>query len=110
MGNELLNPCRPVWTLNPKPEPKPFDRRRSSKVTSTIWKSNSDMPTDKPTKLPNKPRCSKALSRITSPNTTKLNDEMKTSVNRWPLLNDDLTSSPVKSKNFETLLNKPNEV
>merc|ERR1712178_441153 len=109
MGNELLNPCRPVWTLNPKPEPKPFDRRRSSKVTSTTWKSNSAMPTDKPTKLPNKPRCSKALSRITSPNTTKLNDETKTSANRWPSLNDDPTSSLVKSKNSETPSNKPNE-
>merc|ERR1711972_198829 len=107
--NELLNPCRPVWTLNPNPEPKPSDRRRSSKVTSTTWKSNSVMPTDKPTKLPNKPRCSKALSRTTSPNTTKLNDETKTSANRWPSLNDDPTSSPVKSKNSETPSNKPNE-
>merc|ERR1712066_20362 len=92
--SELLNPCRPVWILNPNLEPKPFDRRRSSKVTSTTWKSNSAMPPDKPTKLPNKPRCSKAPSRITSPNTTKLNDETKTSANRWPSLNDDPTSSP----------------
>merc|ERR1712241_708074 len=88
---------------------KPFDRRRSSKVTSTTWKSNSAMPTDKPTKLPNKPRCSKALSRTTSPNTTKLNDETKTSANRWPSSNDDPTSSPVKSKNSETPSTKPNE-
>merc|ERR1712241_1170685 len=88
---------------------KPFDRRRSSKVTSTTWKSNSAMPTDKPTKLPNKPRCSKALSRTTSPNTTKLNDETRTSANRWPSSNDDPTSSPEKSKNSETPLNKPNE-
>merc|ERR1712066_414536 len=70
--NELLNPCRPVWILNPNLEPKPFDRRRSSKVTSTTWKSNSAMQTDKPTKLPNKPRCSKVLSRTTLPNMTKL--------------------------------------
>merc|ERR1712178_526004 len=70
---------------------------------------NSAMPTDKPTKLPNKPRCSKALSRITSQNTTKLNDETKTSANRWPSLNDDPTSSPVKSKNSEAPSNKPNE-
>merc|ERR1712066_1091902 len=47
--------------------------------------------------------------KITSPNTTKLNDEMKISANRWLLSNDDLTSSPVKSKNSETLSNKPNE-
>merc|ERR1711972_295300 len=108
--NELLNPCRPVWTLNPNLEPKLSDRRRSSKVTSTTWKSNSAMPTDKPTKLLNKPRCSKALSRTTSPNTTKLNDETKTSANRWPSLNDDPTFSPVKSKNSETPSSKPNEV
>merc|ERR1712130_141957 len=107
--NELSNPCRPVWTLNPNPELKPFDRRRSSKATSTISKSNSAMPTDKPTKPPNKLRCSRAPSKTTSPNTTKLNDETKTLVNRWPLLNDDLTSSPVKSKNSETPLNKLNE-
>merc|ERR1712241_255164 len=88
---------------------KPFDRRRSSKVTSTTWKSNSAMPTDKPTKLPNKPRCSKALSRTTSPNTTKLNDETKTSVNKWPSSNDDPTSSPEKSKNSETPSIMPNE-
>merc|ERR1711978_445611 len=44
-----------------------------------------------------------------SPNTTKLNDETKTSANRWLSLNDDLTSSPVKLKNSETPLNKPNE-
>merc|ERR1712066_193085 len=45
--SELLNPCKLPWTLNPKPEPKLFDRRRSWKATSTTWKSNSDMPTDK---------------------------------------------------------------
>merc|ERR1712173_28125 len=107
--SELLNPCKPVWTLNPNPELKLFDRRRSSKVTSTIWKSNSDMLTDKPTKLPNKLKCSKALSKTTSPNTTKLNDETKTLENKWPLLNDDPTFSLVKSKNSETPSNKPNE-
>merc|ERR1712223_1226246 len=83
--SELLNPCRPVWTLNPNPEPKPSDRRRSSKATSTIWKSNSAMPTDRPTKLPNKLRCFKAPSKTTSPNTTKLNDETKILENKWPL-------------------------
>merc|ERR1712150_460984 len=31
--SELLSPCRPVWTLSPNPELKPFDRRRSSKAT-----------------------------------------------------------------------------
>merc|ERR1712173_15217 len=107
--SELLNPCRPVWTLNPNLELKPSDRRRSSKVTSTIWKSNSAMPTDKPTKPLNRLRPFKAPSKITSPNTTKLNDETKTSANKWPSSNDDLTSSPVKSKNSETPLNKPNE-
>merc|ERR1711972_656983 len=107
--SELLNPCRPVWILNPNPEPKPSDRRKSLKVTSTIWKSNSDMPTDKPTKPPNRLRCSKAPSKTTLPNTTKLNDETKILVNRWLLLNDDPTSSPVKSKNSGMLLNKPNE-
>merc|ERR1712087_1103300 len=90
-------------------ELKPFDRRRSSKVTSMISKSNSAMPTDRPTKPPNKLRCSRVPSKTTSPNTTKLNDETKILVNRWPLLNDDLTFSPVKSKNSETPLNKPNE-
>merc|ERR1712066_523367 len=45
--SELSNPCKLPWTLNPKPEPKLFDRRRSSKVTLTTWKSNSDTPTDK---------------------------------------------------------------
>merc|ERR1712173_626 len=107
--SELLNLCRPVWTLNPNPEPKPSDRRRSSKATSTIWKSNSDMPTDKPTKPLNRLRCSRVPSKTTSPNTTKLNDEMKTSANRWLSSNDDLTSSPVKLKNSETPSNKPNE-
>merc|ERR1712173_89001 len=29
--------------------------------------------------------------------------------NRWPSSNDDLTSSPAKSKNSETPSNKPNE-
>merc|ERR1712066_725590 len=66
-------------------------------------------PTDKPTKLPNKPRCSKVLSKTTSPNTTKLNDETKTSANKWLSSNDDPTFSLVKSKNSETPLNKPNE-
>merc|ERR1711879_580034 len=107
--SELLNPCRPVWTLNPNLELKPSDRRRSSKVTSTIWKSNSAMPTDKLTKPLNRPRPFKLPSKITSPNTTKLKDETKISANRWLSSNDDLTSSPVKSKNSETLLNKPNE-
>merc|ERR1712066_376487 len=37
------------------------------------------------------------------------NDEPKTLKNRWPSLNDDPTCSPVKSKNSETPLNKPNE-
>merc|ERR1711941_138195 len=107
--NELLNPCRPVWTLNPNPEPKPFDRRRSSKVTLTTWKFNLAMPIDRPTKPPNKPRPFKVPLKITSPNTTKLNDEMKILANRWLSSNDDLTSSPVKSKNSETPSNKPNE-
>merc|ERR1712046_133251 len=75
----------------------------------TIWKSNSAMPTDKPTKPLNRLRPFKAPSKITSPNTTKLNDETKTSANRWLSSNDDLTSSPVKSKNSETPSNKPNE-
>merc|ERR1712178_48542 len=107
--SELLNPCRPVWTLNPNLELKPSDRRRSSKVTSTIWKSNSAMPTDRPPKPLNRLRSFKAPSKITSPNTTKLNGETKTSANRWLSSNDDLTSSPVKSKNSETPSNKPNE-
>merc|ERR1712050_36340 len=107
--SELLNPCRPVWTLNPNPEPKLSDRRRSSKATSTIWKSNSAMPTDRPTKPLNKLRCSRVPSKTTSPNTTKLNDETKTSANRWLSSNDDPTSSLVKSKNSETPWNKPNE-
>merc|ERR1711997_1301078 len=67
------------------------------------------MPTDRPTKPPNKLRCFKVPLRTTSPNTTRLNDETKTLVNRWPSLNDDPTSSPVKSKNSETPSNKPNE-
>merc|ERR1711879_522397 len=46
--SELLNPCKLPWTLNPNPEPKLFDRRRSLKVTSTTSKFNSDMPTDEP--------------------------------------------------------------
>merc|ERR1712066_903046 len=66
-------------------------------------------PIDRPTKPPNKPRPFKVPLKITSPNTTKLNDEMKISANRWLLSNDDLTSSPVKSKNSETPSNKPNE-
>merc|ERR1712157_143309 len=107
--NELLSPCRPLWTLNPNPEPKLSDRRRSSKATSTIWKSNSDTPTDKPTKPPNKPNFFNLRSKITSPNTTRLSDETKILVNRWPLSNDDPTSSPVKSKSSETPLNKLNE-
>merc|ERR1712176_506128 len=37
------------------------------------------------------------------------NDELKTPSNRWPSLNDDPTCLPVKSKNSETPLNKPNE-
>merc|ERR1712050_282243 len=52
--SELLNPCKLPWILNPKPEPKLFDRRRSWKATSTTWKSNSDMPTDKPLMPANK--------------------------------------------------------
>merc|ERR1712117_70628 len=44
-----------------------------------------------------------------SPNTTKLNDETKTSANRWLSSDDDPTFSPVKSKNSETPSNKPNE-
>merc|ERR1712157_374652 len=107
--NELSNPCRPPWPPNPNPEPKPSDRRRSSRVTSTTWKSNSDTPTDKPTKPQNRPNFSKAQSKTTSPNTTRLNDETKTLANRWPLLNDDLTFLLVKSKSSETLLNKLNE-
>merc|ERR1712031_111799 len=67
------------------------------------------MPTDRPTKPLNRLRCSRALLKTTSPNTTKLSDEMKTLANRWPSSNDDLTSSPVKSKNSETPSNKPNE-
>merc|ERR1711934_485558 len=105
----LLSPCRPVWTLSPNPELKPFDRRRSLKETSTILKSSLVMPTDRPTKPPNKLRCFNLLSRTTSPNTTKLNDETKTSVNRWLLSNDDPTFSLEKSKSSETLLSKPNE-
>merc|ERR1712066_719479 len=46
--SELLNPCKLLWILNLKPEPKPFDRRRSLKVTSTTWKFNSVMPIDRP--------------------------------------------------------------
>merc|ERR1712178_611420 len=107
--NELSNPCRPLWTPNPNPELKLSDRRRSSKVTSTTWKSNSDTPTDKPTKPPNKPNFFSPKSKTTSPNTTRLNDETKTLVNRWPLSNDDPTSSPVKLKSSETPLNKLNE-
>merc|ERR1712178_80384 len=107
--NELSNPCRLLWTPNPNPELKLSDRRRSSKVTSTTWKSNSDTPTDKPTKPPNRPNFFSPKSKTTSPNTTRLNDETKTLVNRWPLSNDDPTSSPVKSKSSETPLNKLNE-
>merc|ERR1712066_695678 len=107
--SELLNPCKLPWILNPKPEPKLFDRRRSSKVTSTIWKSNSDTPTDRPLMPANRSKLFKARSKTTSPNSTKLNDEPKTPKNRWPSLNDDPTCSPVKSKNSETPLNKPNE-
>merc|ERR1712157_538272 len=107
--NELSNPCRPLWTPNPNPELKLSDRRRSSKVTSTTWKSNSDTPTDKPTKPPNKPRLFNLRSKTTSPNTTRPSDETKILANRWPLSNDDPTSSPVKSKSSETPLNKLNE-
>merc|ERR1712157_662598 len=107
--NELSNPCRPLWTPNPNPELKLSDRRRSSKVTSTTWKSNSDTPTDKPTKPPNRPNFFNLRSKTTSPSTTRLNDETKILVNRWPLSNDDLTFSPVKSKSSETPLNKLNE-
>merc|ERR1712157_505214 len=107
--NELSNPCRPLWTPNPNPELKLSDRRRSSKVTSTTWKSNSDTPTDKPTKPPNRPNFFNLRSKTTSPNTTRLSDETKILVNRWPLSNDDPTSSPVKSKSSETPLNKLNE-
>merc|ERR1711972_912472 len=94
---------------NPNPELKLSDRRRSSKVTSTTWKSNSAMPTDKPTKLLNKQRCFKVPLKTTSPNTTKLNDETKTLANRWLLSNDDLTFLPVKLKNSEMPSNKLNE-
>merc|ERR1712048_258046 len=107
--NELSNPCRPPWTPNPNPEPKLSDKRRSSKATSTTWKSNSDTPTDKPPTLPNKSRSSNLSSRTTSPNSTMLNDDAKTPLNRWLSSNDDPTCSPAKSKNSETVLNKPNE-
>merc|ERR1712110_460852 len=107
--SELSSLCRPVWTLNPNLELKPFDRRRSSKATSTTSKSSLDTPTDRPTKPPNKLRCFNPLSKTTSPNTTKLNDETKTSVNRWLLSSDDLTSSLEKSKSSETLSSKPSE-
>merc|ERR1712127_269736 len=107
--NEPSSPCRPVWTLNPRLEPKPSEPRRSSKVTSTTSKFNSDTPTDRPTKPLNKLRCSNLRLKITSPNSTKLNDEAKICVNRWLLLIDDLTSLLVKSKSSEALLNKPNE-
>merc|ERR1712066_1185594 len=100
--SELSNPCRPVWTLNPNLEPKLFDRRRSSKVTSTIWKSNSDTPTDRPLMPANRSKLFKARSKTTSPNSTKLNDEPKTPKNRWPSLNDDPTCSPSQLLGSET--------
>merc|ERR1712048_1465318 len=42
-------------------------------------------------------------------NSTMLNDDAKTPLNRWLSSNDDPTYLPVKSKNSETLLNKLNE-
>merc|ERR1712110_810081 len=50
-GSELLNPCRPAWTLSLNPELKLFDKRRSLKVISTILRSNLDMLIDKPLML-----------------------------------------------------------
>merc|ERR1712004_155850 len=96
--NELLSPCKPVWTLSPNLELKPSGKRRSSKATSTTSKSSLATLTDRPMKLPKLLRHFNPLSKITSLSTTKLNDETKTSVNRWPLLSDDLTSSLEKLK------------
>merc|ERR1712157_140928 len=94
---------------NQNPEPKPFDKRRSSKVTWATWKFNSDTPTDKLPTLPNRLRSSNLSSRTTLLNSTMLNDDAKTPLNRWLSSNDDPTCLPVKSKNSETLLNKLNE-
>merc|ERR1712142_589255 len=42
---ELLNPCNPLLTLKSAPVVKPSESRRWN-LTSTILKSNLDMPTD----------------------------------------------------------------
>merc|ERR1712193_526006 len=43
---ELLNLCNPLLTLKSAPVVKPSESRRRWNLTSTILKSNSDMPTD----------------------------------------------------------------
>merc|ERR1712127_508912 len=55
-ANELSSPCKLVWIPNPNLELKPFELKRSSKVTSTTLKSNSDTPTDKLLKPPSRSR------------------------------------------------------
>merc|ERR1712019_256214 len=87
--NELWNPCKPLWTLNPRLELKLSDKRRSWNLTSTTWKSNLVTPTDKPLMLPRTSSSCKLKSRTLKPSLTKLTDDVTTCPNKWLLSNDD---------------------